>query len=48
LYCNITTDNTASIKLFEKAGFQIIGIKKDWIKINNSYIDEIILQMILD
>lgn len=46
LYCNITTDNTPSLKLFENAGFQIIGTKKEWIKNNDSYIDEIILQLI--
>lgn len=48
LYCNITIDNTPSLKLFEKSGFKIIGTKKDWIKNNDGYIDEIILQLISD
>ena len=46
LYCNITSENTASLKLFEGSGFSIIGTKKDWIKDNNGYIDEMILQLI--
>ncbi len=48
LYCNITSDNSASLKLFENAGFRIIGTKRDWIKDTGGYIDEIILQLIDD
>lgn len=46
LFCNITTDNVSSMKLFKKAGFEIIGLKKDWIHIKNSWIDEYLLQLI--
>jgi diamine N-acetyltransferase len=46
LYCNITSDNTSSLKLFQNAGFNITGTKKDWIKHNEGYLDEIILQLI--
>jgi diamine N-acetyltransferase len=46
LFCNITTDNTPSLKLFEKVGFSICGRKKDWIKFQQGYIDELILQLI--
>lgn len=30
LYANIEEDNKGSISLFEKAGFECIGVKKDW------------------
>ncbi len=46
LYCNITTDNVTSMKLFKKAGFEIIGLKKDWLHVKNSWIDEYLLQLI--
>ena len=46
LYCNITEDNVASLRLFEKAGFEITGLKKDWIFYRNSWLNEYILQVI--
>ncbi|MBN1184765.1 MAG: GNAT family N-acetyltransferase [Bacteroidales bacterium] len=46
LYCNITTDNKVSIKLFTNAGFKIIGEKKDWVKTMNSWIGEYMLQLL--
>jgi len=46
LYCNITTDNEASILLFQKHGFQITGIKKKWIRDGLSFKDELLLQLI--
>jgi len=46
LYANIGTDNEISIQLFTKFGFQKIGIKKDWIKMNNRYKDELLFQLI--
>lgn len=46
LFCNITTDNVSSMKLFKKAGFEIIGLKKDWIHLKNSWVDEYLLQLI--
>jgi diamine N-acetyltransferase len=46
LYANIGSDNEISLQLFTKFGFQKIGIKKDWNKINNSYEDEILYQLI--
>ena len=47
LYANITSDNSNSIHLFEKAGFKKAGIKKDWIKISSGWKDEILFQKIL-
>ena len=46
LYCNITEDNEASIKLFSKHGFKRIGLKKDWILVNGSYKNEYLYQKI--
>ncbi|MEO8933006.1 MAG: GNAT family N-acetyltransferase, partial [Xanthomarina sp.] len=46
LYCNITEDNHASLKLFENHGFHIIGLKKDWNYVHGSYKNEYLLQRI--
>lgn len=46
LYCNVTTDNEASFKLFEKAGFQIVGEKKDWVKTPKGWMGEYLLQLV--
>ena len=47
LYANITADNLISIKLFEKSGFEKVGIKKDWIKTPSAWKDEILFQKML-
>lgn len=44
LYAGILSDNKASIKLFEKAGFTCHGTKKDWLKIDNQLKDELFYQ----
>ena len=46
LFCNVSSENEASLNLFEKFGFQRIGVKKDWIRVNNSFKDEFLLQCI--
>ena len=46
LYCNISEDNQASLNLFSKHGFEIIGLKKDWNLVNGSYKNEYLLQRI--
>jgi len=46
LYANIGSDNEISLQLFTKFGFQKIGIKKDWNKVNNDYKDELLFQLI--
>ncbi|BCY27139.1 GNAT family N-acetyltransferase [Flavobacterium okayamense] len=46
LYANIGTDNQLSLQLFTKFGFQKIGIKKQWNKVNNVYKDEALFQLI--
>lgn len=46
LYANVTDDNLASIHLFEKMGFERVGVKKDWIFFNGTYKNEILYQKI--
>jgi diamine N-acetyltransferase len=46
LFCNIGSENKASLKLFEKAGFSIIGLKKEWNKTAGGFRDEYLLQKI--
>lgn len=46
LYCEINTKNTGSIKLFENAGFQISGTRKEWLKSADGYDDIYFLQLI--
>jgi diamine N-acetyltransferase len=47
LYCNISEDNTVSINLFQKAGFEICAIKKDWLLNEGQWKNELFLQRIL-
>ena len=47
LYANIAADNQASIHLFEKAGFEKAGVKKEWLKIQDGWKDELFFQKIL-
>lgn len=46
LYCNISEGNEASLKLFTNHGFEQVGLKKDWNKINGSYKNEYLFQLI--
>ncbi|XMO86701.1 GNAT family protein [Algibacter sp. AS12] len=46
LYCNISEENDASIKLFSNQGFKEIGLKKDWNYVNGSYKNEYLYQLI--
>ena len=46
IFANILTDNEISMKLFFKAGFQLIGTKKDWIRDGEIWKDEHLLQLL--
>ncbi|HOB83427.1 MAG TPA: GNAT family N-acetyltransferase [Bacteroidales bacterium] len=46
LWCNILANNRESIELFTKQGFVQIGIKKDWVKTVDGYLDEYMFQML--
>jgi diamine N-acetyltransferase len=47
LYACISEDNTASIQLFEKAGYSLSGIKKKWLNTLHGWKDEWFYQKIL-
>lgn len=46
LYANILEENTNSIHLFEKLGFEKIGVKKEWIRTSTGFKNEIMFQKI--
>ncbi len=46
LYCNVSSHNTASLKLFESLNFKVIGLKKDWNFSSKGYTSEYLLQLI--
>lgn len=46
IYANITEDNTNSIALFEKCGFKLVGVKKDWVYIDRMFKNERLYQLI--
>ncbi|MEI6048556.1 MAG: GNAT family protein [Bacteroidota bacterium] len=46
LYCNILVNNCESMDLFTKQGFVQTGVKKDWIKTSDGYLDEYLFQLI--
>lgn len=46
LYCNIIANNCESIDLFRKLGFIETGIKKEWIKTSEGYLDEHTFQLL--
>ncbi|HOK27364.1 MAG TPA: GNAT family N-acetyltransferase [Bacteroidales bacterium] len=46
LYCNILSSNCESMELFRKLGFVETGVKKDWIKSSDGYLDEHFFQLI--
>jgi diamine N-acetyltransferase len=47
LYANILEDNKSSIHLFEKLGFHLVGMKKDWIYSDGVYKNELLYQKIM-
>jgi diamine N-acetyltransferase len=46
LFANVMEDNSASMHLFKKMGFEEVGIKKDWIFSNGKFKNEVLLQKI--
>lgn len=47
LWCNVGADNAASLALFRKAGFAEAGVRKEWLRRMDGYIDEVLMQKIL-
>lgn len=48
LWCGITSDNEASLRLFRTLGFSEAGTRRDWLWSPEGYRDEILFQKILD
>ncbi|MFM7216494.1 MAG: GNAT family N-acetyltransferase [Bacteroidota bacterium] len=46
LYCNVRVDNQSSVALFKKSGFEVAGLKQDWIHENGRFFDEYIMQLV--
>jgi len=46
IYVNVAVTNEASIALFSKFGFQLIGVKKQWNRTGSTYVDEALYQLI--
>ena len=46
LFANIGSENTSSLSLFSKFGFEKVGIKKDWNLIHGKFQDEFLFQLI--
>ena len=46
VYANILAGNRESIHLFEKMGFEKVGVKKQWIRSNDGFKDELMYQKI--
>ncbi len=44
VYANVIEGNLASMHLFEKMGFEKVGIKKDWVFSEGTYKDEVLFQ----
>lgn len=45
IYVNILTNNKPSLQLFQALGFNMIGVKKDWILHEHQWYDEAFLQL---
>jgi len=46
IWCNILEDNKASIKLFTGKGFKLCGLKQQWIRVDNSFKNELLFQFV--
>ncbi len=46
IYSNVRVDNENSVALFKKVGFEITGLKQDWILDGGKWYDEYTMQMI--
>ncbi len=46
IYCNISADNKASIKLFEKVGFKLSGKKEQWVNTSEGFKDVLFYQLL--
>lgn len=47
LYCTIRTDNKVSLALFDGAGYERVGLLRDWVYEDGTYLDAIRMQKII-
>ncbi|WP_237143949.1 GNAT family N-acetyltransferase [Pontibacter pamirensis] len=47
VYCTVTATNLASINLFQIAGFERVGIRKDWLQTPTGWQDVVEFQKVL-
>ena len=47
-FCGIQSNNASSIRLFEKAGYQRIGTRKNWYEFGEKKLDEFLYQRIIE
>lgn len=45
LYCSVQADNLESLRLFDKKGFERVGLRKEWFLHKGERIDEISFQL---
>lgn len=48
LYCSVPDVENSSIAVFEKANFEKIGVRKEWLRTPDGWVDEIDLQLLND
>jgi len=46
LYSNVRVDNESSVALFKRVGFEVTGLKQDWVYDLGKYYDEYYMQLI--
>lgn len=46
LTASIRRSNEASLNLFHKCGFERVGVRREWIRTNEGYEDEVIMQLV--
>ncbi|GAB3827459.1 GNAT family N-acetyltransferase [Pontibacter rugosus] len=44
VYCSVTATNLPSINLFTQAGFEQVGVRKDWLKTSDGWEDVVEMQ----
>lgn len=46
LYCSIGSENKDSRQLFEREGFRLVGVKKEWVRSSKGYADVCFFQLL--
>ncbi len=47
VFCSVSSTNLSSLRLFEKAGFSLIGTRRQWLRTTTGWLDIIEFQKIL-